>query len=363
MNSLIEKRDARTKKRKEAKKMYDELIDLSLVTENDFITLAARENGDKVRLLDEGAIVYADGSLDIYIMRGTIEKFMNGENVNLPNISDDHVGTINIGHRDFATFPDALVGEWTKKDLTVVDSGDKRKSLDVNLNLFEDHPSLQAIKSHGYSVGVSVEMRIHINEDLTEKEGAWIVDEIYISDFAIVGECGNVGSSNTVSLKGGTMEKDKINLEVETEEIDENIEDTSIEETEEDNTAEESIDDDVIGGEETEGEETTDEESDDDEAEGDETIEKAMALIEEMQKALEEKDSAIKELQADIESLKKSNKKKSKKLKVQNEKIDQFAGKFKNLSVDLGLVDDESDNSEGEDTVEERYPGGDIYGG
>ena len=60
---IIEERDARTKNRKEAKKIFDRRFSLS-----------ASHSEDTFRLLDEGLITYADGSPQMYIKKGVIDS-------------------------------------------------------------------------------------------------------------------------------------------------------------------------------------------------------------------------------------------------------------------------------------------------
>lgn len=226
--NLIKDRDARTKSRKKAKDKFDKDITLSLVPmDNRKCTLAMQRSEGNVRLLDEGAIVTASGDLDLYIKKGAIRKYVNGKNTKLTprsvygdiaedyfakpdepmNIDEKYEGTINIGHQDFATFP-FIVGTWKQDDLKMVSNGDGRKGLDVALKLNPMHPLVQALEVQDIPVGVSVEMYLHVDDKATEKLAdekniyAPVVDEIFISDFAIVGECGNVGSSDSVFYRG-----------------------------------------------------------------------------------------------------------------------------------------------------------------
>lgn len=354
--NLIKDRDARTKKRQKAKEKFDKNITLSLANNDKKYKFAANANGDAVRLLDEGAIVTANGDLDLYIEKGTIEKFVNGENQfvhngngKVLNLTKNYEGTINIGHQDFATFP-FIVGTWTKEDLTVVETEDGRHGLDVNLNLNSAHPLVQALRVQGIPVGVSVEMYLNFDEEASEKEGVPIVNEIFIADFGIVGECGNVGSSGSVDLQGVKMEKTVKDImedveEVEVEEApasEPDVEDTeeteevaeeAVEETEEEVTeeAEEQV-------EETEEDESVEEEASEEVSESDEEAEDeedALSVAEETIEALKAENESLK---AQIEALKKSNNKKDKKIKENAEKNAEFAKKFKGLSVSMGLT-------------------------
>lgn len=340
--NLIKDRDARTKKRQKAKEKFDKQITLSLNNEGDNkVMLSANTNGDTVRLLDEGAIVTASGDLDLYIEKGAIEKYVNGENEYLDNLTKNYEGTINIGHNDFATFP-FIVGTWKRDDLTVVDNGEGRHGLDVDLHLNSAHPLVQALRVQDIPVGVSVEMYLHFDEDSSEALNVPIVDEIFIADFAIVGECGNVGSSGSVDLQGVKMDKPVENIEeaiendvleevaeenempVDVEEAEEEVEETEetaieeeeTEETEEDESVEEEVAD------EADGEESEDEED-------------ALAVAEETIESLKSENEALKE---QVEALKKSNKKKDNKIKEYAERSAEFTKKFKGLSVSMGIT-------------------------
>lgn len=181
--NIIDERNVRTIHRKLKKKEYDEIMNLS-----------ASDAVQKVRLLDEGMVVDANGRPLFYLMKGTLQKYLNA-------LPDDYVGSINLGHMDFATFP-FLIGEWTKRDLHLVDIGDGRMALDVDLRLDEDSVLVKELRRMPYTLGVSAEFTFNTNDEMSEKYGLEIMDEIFIYDFAIVGDAGNVNSSG-IRLKGG----------------------------------------------------------------------------------------------------------------------------------------------------------------
>lgn len=185
--NIIDEREKRTIYRKLKKKEFDEILTLSV------------DSGLKVRLLDEGTVVDAYGSPLFYIKKGVLKAFYDG-------LSEDYVGSINIGHTDLATFPERIVGTWKKSDLSLVDIGEGRQGLDVELNLMEEHPLVKALRQLPFSLGVSAEFGYHIDEAASENYGLEILDGVNIYDFAIVGEAGNVNSSG-IQLKGGIMTK------------------------------------------------------------------------------------------------------------------------------------------------------------
>lgn len=332
--NIIDERDERTKKRKIAKAKFDEIITLSAFEGKGTVNLAAKTAGESVRLLDEGMIVYADGSPDFYIQKGTIAKYLDGTNTYLRdadgavmNLTDDYVGSINIGHLDFATFPVGIVGTWTKKDLSMTESEDGRASLDVRPNINEEHPLIKALRVQNIPVGVSVEMYLHFNEKASEEYGVGIVDEIFISDFAIVGECGNVGSSETI-LKGGESVEDTKNLNI--EEVEETVEEIAeeIEETVETEEIE------MTETEEEEFEEGIVEEADCDEDDADEELDLVLEAVKGYQ-------DEIDRLTEENKALKKTNKRLNAKLKAELDKKRTFIANFPTLTVDMGLQESE----------------------
>lgn len=181
--NIIDERKRRTIRRKLRKREFDNIMNLSV-------------NGNvlTVRLLDEGAVMGYNSPL-FYIKKGTLAKYLR-------KLPKDYVGTINLGHMDFATFP-FILGTWTKKDLHLVDIGDGRQALDVDLRLDEGSVFVKELRRMPYTLGVSAEFTYHEDEESTKKFNLEILDEIFMGNFAIVGECGNVNSSG-IRLNGGT---------------------------------------------------------------------------------------------------------------------------------------------------------------
>lgn len=200
---LLKSRDKRTAKRKIDKKNWDAMFDLSAQFE---LSSSSRS----IRLLDEGMVTYADGSPYFYIKKGTLQKLVSG-------MSDDYVGSINLGHMDFARFP-YILGTWTKKDLSLEDIGDGRMALNVVPHFDQDSVFLQELKRQPYDVAVSAEFRGHIDYELSRRYGVDIMDEIYPEgfNFAIVGEPGNVNSAGLrLALKGENMTIEELSAAIE----------------------------------------------------------------------------------------------------------------------------------------------------
>lgn len=388
-NDLIEKRNERTRQRKARKKRIDSLIGLSVDAEGkEMISLSAdvatiSDTDQTARLLDEG---YCDNGF--ILAKGTLEKYLNGENENVTgwemvdgawkrtevlNLTDDFVGTVNLGHTDFATHP-YILGEFTKNDLTLVDIENDRKALDVNLRLDEDSTFVKELRRQPYDIGVSAEFYYHIDWDATDQleqeYGMYmpVIDEIFISAYALVGECGNVNSSG-LELKGETNMADNIKdlaVEVEEETIveepteeeltvtEEQAEETVEEETaEEDLVAEESEAEEEIelseadaeelsedASEEVEGEEVeldVNDETEDDEADG---LEEVLSVVNELKDTIAQLTSKVESLEEANCKLKKTNKRLSSKLEDEKKKKEAFIENAKSISVKLGVNED-----------------------
>lgn len=221
-------------KRKKAKKELDSVIALGN-KENAKIThlnayLSPYGGTTRVRMIDEGAIPYDDGSVRIFIAKGTIEKFVN----NLPN---DYVGYINLGHMSLGSLP-LLLGTWTKSDLHIVDTENGRKGLDVDLHFNEELSIVQDLRKQGLPISYSVEMLESIDEDLSNTLDMPVLTEMFIMGISVVGDPANV-SSYGMNLSKGDEDmgiKDLLNsisqeekLENVEETVDETVEETASE--------------------------------------------------------------------------------------------------------------------------------------
>ena len=402
MSDLIEKRDERTRKRKRMKRKMDSIIGLSFHDkEKKIMSLSAEPqklSDSRARLIDEG---YIDNGF--VIKKGALEKYLNGENqyvrgyefdgeewhqTEVLNLNSDFVGTVNLGHMDFAQMP-YILGEWTKDDLTLVDIENDRKALDVNLHLDEESVFIKELKRQSHDIGISAEFWVHQNdedtENLSETLGYYlpVFDEIYIFAYGLVGECGNVNSSG-LELKGEPMEdvKDIIveetldeekelgveEVELPTDEPkDEPIEETAEEAVAEDNESVEEAEvteetDEAEAEESTEGEEVideevaeeADEEADDDEAEeAEDADEEELAIVTELREQIQTLTNKINELAEANAKLKKTNRKLSSKYQNELDKKAKFKEELKGLSVEL-LPDEEKKPKEEKMKVMDR---------
>ena len=143
-------------RRKKGKAFYDNAITLSSVDkENHYVSVnlsSGYVENKPTRLIDEGAITYEGGDdIRLYIKKGAVQAFYD-------SLSSDYVGYINLAHIDIASLPLNL-GTWTKDDLTVVDIGDGRKGLDVNVKLNRELHIVQDLLKQEIPLSISAEMR------------------------------------------------------------------------------------------------------------------------------------------------------------------------------------------------------------
>lgn len=426
MNDLIDKRDERTKKRKAVKRKMDSVIGLSASEDkarHHIISLATEPmtlSDKSIRLLDEG---YIDNGF--VIKKGTLEKYLNGQNqyvrgwefdgedwkqTEVLNLTDDFVGTVNIGHQEFSTFP-FLVGDWTRENLSLVETENDRHGIDVRLNLDEESIFVKELQRKPYDIGVSAEFWYHVNENdteaLSEMLGMYmpVLDEIFIFAYGLVGECGNVNSSGLeltkekempediktnieeleLGLVGDEEETESIELDVEVvaEEADEieldaeteteipptdgeaeSEEETAEEPTEEVEEAEEEVEEEQTEDEEEEVEEAEVEElsvdeNDEDEDDSDEDDSLAETL-QALQSQIETLTNTIKDLTEQNLALKKSNRKLSNKLSSERKKKEGFIENVKGLSVVLLPNEDKKEEEPKKESAIAYYNGDGI---
>lgn len=305
--NIIDERKVRTIRRKMRKREFDKMY-----------TLSAGERSQTVRLLDEGAVMGYNSPL-FYIKKGTLAKYLR----HLPN---DYVGTINLGHMDFATFP-FILGTWTKQDLHLVDIGDGRQALDVDLRLDEGNTFVQELRRAPYTLGVSAEFTYHVDEENTKKYNLEILDEIFIGNFAIVGECGNVNSSG-IRLKGDSdMTIQELNAALDGEHTDLSEINKKF-----DSLLEKDAEKQLTTAEEAE-EESSEEQPEEEQPEQKE--ESTEEQLEEEKKELAAVESMFKELTTKLEVMAAENAKLQARLEAKEKAEQDFIARFKNLSVSL----------------------------
>lgn len=179
-------------RRKKGKAFYDNAITLSSVDkENNYVSVnlsSGYVENKPTRLIDEGAITYEGGNdIRLYIKKGAVQTFYD-------SLSSDYVGYINLAHIDIASLPLNL-GTWTKDDLTVVDIGDGRKGLDVNVKLNRELHIVQDLLKQEIPLSISAELRGTIDFESSFKFNAPFYNEIEIAGFSVVANPANVNST------------------------------------------------------------------------------------------------------------------------------------------------------------------------
>lgn len=179
-------------RRKKGKAFYDNAITLSSVDkENHYVSVnlsSGYVENKPTRLIDEGAITYEGGNdIRLYIKKGAVQAFYD-------SLSSDYVGYINLAHIDIASLPLNL-GTWTKDDLTVVDIGDGRKGLDVNVKLNRELHIVQDLLKQEIPLSISAELRGTIDFESSFKFNAPFYNEIEIDGFSVVANPANVNST------------------------------------------------------------------------------------------------------------------------------------------------------------------------
>lgn len=179
-------------RRKKGKAFYDNAITLSSVDkENHYVSVnlsSGYTESKPTRLIDEGAITYEGGDdIRLYIKKGAVQAFYD-------SLSSDYVGYINLAHIDITSLPLNL-GTWTKDDLTVVDIGDGRKGLDVNVKLNRELHIVQDLLKQEIPLSISAELRGTLDLESSFKFNAPFYNEIEIAGFSVVANPANVNST------------------------------------------------------------------------------------------------------------------------------------------------------------------------
>lgn len=179
-------------RRKKGKAFYDNAITLSSVDkENHYVSVnlsSGYVENKPTRLIDEGAITYEGGDdIRLYIKKGAVQAFYD-------SLSSDYVGYINLAHFDITSLPLNL-GTWTKDDLTVVDIGDGRKGLDVNVKLNRELHIVQDLLKQEIPLSISAELRGTLDLESSFKFNAPFYNEIEIAGFSVVANPANVNST------------------------------------------------------------------------------------------------------------------------------------------------------------------------
>ena len=302
-------------RRKKGKAFYDNAITLSSVDkENHYVSVnlsSGYVENKPTRLIDEGAITYEGGDdIRLYIKKGAVQAFYD-------SLSSDYVGYINLAHIDITSLPLNL-GTWTKDDLTVVDIGDGRKGLDVNVKLNRELHIVQDLLKQEIPLSISAELRGTLDFESSFKFNAPFYNEIEIAGFSVVANPANVNSTGENLNSKGDSEMNlwekilKLSSENKEEKKNEALENKEEEKEEKEPSKEEKA-----------PESKTDETENEEEAKkGEETLETVEMSKDDMEKINKFMD-AFEALSAKVEALETENAELKEKLKSsKNEKTD-----------------------------------------
>lgn len=339
-------------RRKKGKAFYDNAITLSSVDkENHYVSVnlsSGYVENKPTRLIDEGAITYEGGDdIRLYIKKGAVQAFYD-------SLSSDYVGYINLAHIDIASLPLNL-GTWTKDDLTVVDIGDGRKGLDVNVKLNRELHIVQDLLKQEIPLSISAELRGTLDFESSFKFNAPFYNEIEIAGFSVVANPANVNSTGENLNSKGDSEMNlwekilKLSSENKEEKKNEALENKEDEKEEKEPESKE---------EETENEEEA--------KKGEETLETVEMSKEDMEKINKFMD-AFEALSAKVEALETENAELKEKLKNSKKEKTEFEKKAESTldrlsSLISGQVDDKEKKELKEKLASTSKVSGDMWG-
>lgn len=202
--------------RVEAKAELDNTINLSQEANDNTVMLkmsAPSQEEGYMTLLSEGAVLFSNDTIRLYITKGTLQKFYD-------SIGDDYEGYISTGHRDLNAYP-VREGYYRKEDLKVVVDENGRADLLVKPHVNTKMSNVRDIILQNEPFAISSEFQFAPKEikddELAEyaKLAAYnlskggtedfpITDNLYIKGFSLVGNPGNAksgGYSPSILLK------------------------------------------------------------------------------------------------------------------------------------------------------------------
>ena len=164
------------KTRKEAKKILDESINLSNLKDKELtmnLSNIGFVEGTTMRLLDEGALYYEGGEkVRLFFEKGSIQAFYD-------TLSDDYVGYVNLAHLNIWELPLNL-GTWTKQDLSIVDIGNGRVGLNVDVHLNEKLHIVQDLMAQEIPLSFSAEVGLGVDYEESKRKGYPCIEKINI---------------------------------------------------------------------------------------------------------------------------------------------------------------------------------------
>lgn len=189
----------------EQKDSLDSIMNLSKTgKESEKLSVDRLDNPNGyMTLLSEGSVLYPDGTIRLYICKGTLKDWYD-------NLADDFEGYVSTGHRDLNAYP-VREGYFRKSDLKLVVDEHGRHDLlvkpHVNLELsnikdllLQDEPfaiSSEFMWYHKEIVEEDLEEFTKLAEYNLEHGGSIdvpITDRVEISGFSFVGNPGNAKS-------------------------------------------------------------------------------------------------------------------------------------------------------------------------
>lgn len=350
--------DSRIKKnvmhRQSLKKKWDKHCKYDISADNANVGAAfaidkfSEDKENWIRLLDEGVVVEGDSTPYAVIGKGVIKKWFD----ELPKdfegyINKDHISGIDLG-------------KFKKSDLRIVELGDDRYGVDVNVKL--DH-ELYATKDLLRSMNrkaISSEFYYDADEYVKASVATgdtsfpdWFlipkISAISLVGYAVVDNPKNANSYDEDLLKKASAEEEgettmteeekkrlEAEGEIENEETEAKVEETENEETEangSDDEVEQNSNDEGTEGE-AEGDDAGEEKTDEGEGEGEadgETEDKTDASADEGEDTADKLATAIESLKAENKALKEENEQLKAKLSTKEEKEADFETKLKNV--------------------------------
>lgn len=189
----------------EQKDSLDSIMNLSKTgKESEKLSVDRLDNPNGyMTLLSEGSVLYPDGTIRLYICKGTLKDWYD-------NLADDFEGYVSTGHRDLNAYP-VREGYFRKSDLKLVVDEHGRHDLlvkpHVNLELsnikdllLQDEPSAISSEFMWYHKEIGeedLEEFTKLAEYNLEHGGSIdvpITDRVEISGFSFVGNPGNAKS-------------------------------------------------------------------------------------------------------------------------------------------------------------------------
>lgn len=285
------------------------------------------------RLLDEGVIIECDGSIDSIIAKGAIKRWFDA-------LPDDFEGNIDKDHNRSID-----LGTFTKEQLKLVELGDGRYGVDVDVKLDEELNATQdlikmnnrkAISSEFRAInGYAVQASSVLGDQLDRPDYQIpVITEVALTGYGVVETPLNANSYNEHILERAfsakpivegtdmTEEELKAKAAAEAAEAAKNAEETKAEEKAEEAPAE---DEPGRGGEGADAEPETKDESEQKDA-SDVVTENIDECPDKEEGDAEDKDAAavtLKDLQAAIETLKADNEAKDAKIKELESKLSE----------------------------------------